>query len=99
MTKILGIKFGGHDTAAALLIDGKIVAACAQERYTRDKHSRNFPKEAVNECLKIGNITIDDIDEIAFVNDIDRFIREMYLQYISFEDPQGAGSSTMLLYI
>ena len=53
MKKILGIKFGGHDTAAALLIDGKIVAACAQERYTRDKHSRNFPKEAVNDCLKI----------------------------------------------
>ena len=80
MTKILGIKFGGHDTAAALLIDGKIVAACAQERYTRDKHSRNFPKEAVNDCLKIGNITIKDIDEIAFVNDIDKFIREMYLR-------------------
>jgi carbamoyltransferase len=80
MSKILGIKYGGHDTSAALLIDGKIVAACAQERYSRDKHSRKFPKEAVNDCLKIGKIKIDDIDEIAFVNDVNKFIREIYLR-------------------
>ena len=42
MVKILGIKYGGHDTSASLLINGKIVAACAQERYTKDKHSRQF---------------------------------------------------------
>ena len=58
MTKILGIKYGGHDTSAALLINGKIVAACAQERYSRDKHSRRFPLEAIQDCLKISNLKI-----------------------------------------
>jgi len=80
MTKILGIKYGGHDTSAALLVDGKIVAACAQERYSGDKHSRKFPKDAINDCLKIGKINIDDLDEIAFVNDVNKFIREIYLR-------------------
>ena len=68
--KILGIKYGGHDTSAALMIDGELIAACAQERYTHDKHSRLFPKDAALDCLHIGGITIDEIDEIAFVNDI-----------------------------
>lgn len=78
--KILGIKYGGHDTSAALMIDGKLIAACAQERYTKDKHSRKFPLEAINDCLKIGNININDIDEIAYVNDIKTFLKEIYLK-------------------
>ena len=80
MKYILGIKYEGHDTAAALLVDGKLVAACAQERYTHDKHSRLFPKEAVNDCLNIGGIKIDQVDEIAFVNDLKLIIRDTYLK-------------------
>ena len=80
MTKILGIKYGGHDTSAALMKNGNIVAACAQERFTLDKHSRKFPVDAVNECLKIGKLKIKDIDEIAFVNDLKSYIREIYLK-------------------
>ena len=80
MKNILGIKFGGHDTSAALLIGGKLVAACAQERYTRDKHSRLFPKEAVLDCLAIAGIKIDQVDEIAFVDDLKLHIRNIYLK-------------------
>ena len=80
MTKILGIKYGGHDTSAALMINGNIIAACAQERFSLDKHSRKFPKDAINECLKIGKIKIKDLDEIAFVNDLKSYIREIYLK-------------------
>lgn len=80
MKNILGIKYGGHDTSAALLVDGKLVAACAQERYTRDKHSRLFPKEAAMDCLSIAGITIDQVDEIAFVDDLKSRIRETYLK-------------------
>ena len=69
-----------HDTSAALMIDGKLIAACAQERYTKDKHSRKFPIEAINDCLKIGKISIDDIDEIAYVNDIKTFLKEIYIK-------------------
>lgn len=80
MKYILGIKFGGHDTSAVLLVDGKLVAACTQERYTRDKHSRLFPKEAAQDCLAIGGITIDQVEEIAFVNDLRLLIRDTYLK-------------------
>ncbi len=80
MKYILGIKYGGHDTSAALLVNGKLVAACSQERYTRDKHSRLFPKEAALDCLKIGKINIDQINQIAFVNDVKSQIREIYLK-------------------
>lgn len=80
MKNILGIKFGGHDTSASLLIGGKLVAACAQERYTRDKHSRLFPKEAALDCLAIAGIKIDQVDEIAFVDDLKSQIRNSYLK-------------------
>jgi len=78
--KILGIKYGGHDTSAALMIDGKLIAACAQERFTKDKHSRKFPIEAINDCLRIGKISINDVDEIAYVNDIKTFLKEIYIK-------------------
>ena len=78
--KFIGINFGGHDTSASLLIDDKIVAACEQERFDLQKHSRSFPIDAINECLKIGNISIDDIDEISFGSDIYDLIREVYLK-------------------
>ncbi len=80
MTNILGIKYGGHDTAAALVIDGELIAACAQERYTLDKHSRRFPLEAAMDCLRMGNIAMDDVHEIAYVNDLNDKIREVYLR-------------------
>jgi carbamoyltransferase len=78
--KILSLVFGGHDTAAAVMIDGKLVAACAQERMTGDKHSRAFPVEAMNETLRLADVALADIDELAFVNDTKYYIREMYLR-------------------
>jgi len=83
MTKppvILGVQFGGHDTAAALMVDGLLVAACEQERYTRDKHSRLFPNEAISDCLKISGVTINDVSEIALTDDHVHYVREMYLK-------------------
>ncbi|MEM7155546.1 MAG: carbamoyltransferase C-terminal domain-containing protein [Myxococcota bacterium] len=63
---ILGISHGGWDTAAALMMDGRIVAVCEQERYTGEKHTRAFPTEAVMDCLRMAGITLSDIDEVAF---------------------------------
>jgi carbamoyltransferase len=80
LTKILGIKYGGHDTSAAVMINGKIIAACAQERFSLDKHSRKFPIDAIKECLKIAKLKIKDLDEVAFVNDLKSYIREIYLK-------------------
>jgi carbamoyltransferase len=55
----------GHDSAAALVIDGEIIAAAAEERFNRLKHSGAFPINAINYCLKQGGIALDEIDEIA----------------------------------
>lgn len=63
---ILGISCYYHDASAALLKDGFIVAAAAEERFTRKKHDTSFPINAVNYCLKSQNITINNIDYIGF---------------------------------
>lgn len=66
--KILGLSGTvGHDPAAALLIDGKLVAAAEEERFTRDKHAKNhFPYEATKFCLEYAGIKPSDIDAVAF---------------------------------
>ena len=48
---VLGINFGGHDTSAALGINGEIIAACEQERYDKVKHSKKFPIDAIKDCF------------------------------------------------
>jgi len=55
----------GHDAAAALVIDGKLVAASEQERFCRKKHTGEFPIDAIHHCLSAAGIQIEDIDEIA----------------------------------
>lgn len=64
--KILGISAYYHDSAAALLCDGKIVAAAQQERFSRKKHDAEFPAEAISYCLDYGNVRLKDIDKIVF---------------------------------
>ena len=77
---ILGINFGGHDTSAALGINGEIVSACEQERYDKTKHSKNFPIDAIKDCLKIAKIKIGDVDEIALNNNFYEMIKHIYLK-------------------
>ena len=63
---ILGISCFYHDAAAALLVDGDLVAAAEEERFTRKKHDSSFPKHAINFCLKFANITAADLDYVVF---------------------------------
>ena len=62
---ILGIGGYSHDSAAALVCDGRLVAAVAEERLTRVKHQGGIPKNAVAYCLKTAGLTPDDIDHIG----------------------------------
>ncbi len=64
--KILGISAYYHDSAAALLCDGEIVAAAQEERFTRKKHDPGFPAEAVKFCLDAAGCGVGDLDAIAF---------------------------------
>lgn len=64
--RILGISAFYHDSAAALLIDGKPIAAAQEERFTRKKHDPSFPENAIRYCLQEGGLTLDDLDHITF---------------------------------
>ena len=63
---VLGINYGGHDTSAALMCDGELVAACEQERYTGDKHSRRFPIEAIQDCYKQSGLLPEQLTKLAY---------------------------------
>jgi carbamoyltransferase len=65
-SSVLGISAYYHDSAACLLVDGRIAAAAQEERFTRIKHDERFPSHAVAYCLKEGGLTIDEIDAIGF---------------------------------
>ena len=80
MKNILSLNPIGHDTSAALMMSSEVVAACEQERYSGDKHSRLFPIDAVKDCLKIGNININQIDVICVPWLPELMIREFYLR-------------------
>lgn len=65
-TRILGLSAYYHDSAAALIEDGRIVAAAQEERFTRKKHDASFPEQAVRYCLREAGIGEADLDHVAF---------------------------------
>src|SRR5687767_9043992 len=91
MTAILGVSAFYHDSAAALLIDGKIVAAAQEERFTRKKHDYNFPTEAIAYCLREAGVSPEKLDYVGFYDKpflkFERLL-ETYLAYA----PQGFAS-------
>src|SRR6266404_3679534 len=95
-TAILGISAFYHDSAAALVVDGDIVAAAQEERFTRKKHDPSFPANAVAYCLKEGGINPEDLSYIAFYDKplakFDRLL-ETYLAYA----PAGLRSFRMAM--
>ncbi|MCI5055015.1 MAG: carbamoyltransferase [Flavobacteriales bacterium] len=64
--KILGISAFYHDSAAAIFVDGEILAAAQEERFTRKKHDQSFPKNAIAYCLDQSGLSLDELDAIAF---------------------------------
>ena len=84
MTAILGVSAFYHDSAAALVVDGKIVAAAQEERFTRKKHDDGFPVRAVEYCLREAGLRAEDLDFVGFYDKpfqkFDRLL-ETYLAY------------------
>ena len=66
MTAILGISAFYHDSAAAIIIDGKIEAAAQEERFTRKKHDSSYPYHAIEFVLKYAKLKLSEIDYIVF---------------------------------
>ena len=66
MTSLLGISAFYHDSAASIIIDGKIIAAAQEERFTRIKHDSNFPILSIEDCVREAGITFENLDSIVF---------------------------------
>ena len=64
--RVLGISAFYHDSAAALVVDGRIVAAAQEERFTRKKHDASFPRNAIAYCIEEAKVQFDDLDHLVF---------------------------------
>ena len=66
MTSILGISAFYHDSAAALIVDGEIISAAQEERFSRKKHDPSYPVNAIKFVLSEAKIKLSDVDHIVF---------------------------------
>lgn len=87
-SKILGISAFYHDSAAALTIGGEIVAAAQEERFTRNKHTPDFPVNAIKFCLEEAGLTIDELDAVVFYDKPLLKFERLLQTYYSFA-PRG----------
>ena len=88
MKSILGISAFYHDSAATILIDGKIVAAAQEERFTRKKHDSAYPFNAVNFVLKYSNLKLSEVDKIIFFEKPFLKFERLLETYVAFA-PKG----------
>ena len=93
MKSILGISAFYHDSAATILIDGKIIAAAQEERFTRIKHDFNYPENAINFVLKYSGLKLSEIDKIVFFEKPFLKFERLLETYVGFA-PKGFKSFT-----
>ena len=100
MSSILGISAFYHDSAACILINGEIVAAAQEERFTRKKHDAGYPKNAINFVLKYANLKLSEVDQIVFFEKPFLKFERLLETYVAFA-PKGfvSFSKAMPLWI
>ena len=94
--RIIGISAFYHDSAAALVVDGQVVAAAQEERFTRKKHDARFPQHALAYCLSEGGLGLDQIDLIAFYDKPFLKFERLLETYLAFA-PRGFESFKMAI--
>ena len=98
MTRILGISAFYHDSAAALVVDGKIIAAAQEERFSRKKHDAGYPFHAVKYILSEANLQLNDIDHIVFFEKPFLKFERLLETYLAFA-PRGFKSFSLSMPI
>ena len=98
MTSILGISAFYHDSAAALVVDGKIIAAAQEERFSRKKHDSNYPAKAIEYVLSEGELNLSEIDHIVFFEKPFLKFERLLETYLAFA-PLGFKSFSMSMPI
>jgi len=94
--RILGISAFYHDSAAALVRDGEIIAAAQEERFTRKKHDSRFPSKAVEYCLAEDSVGLSDVDFVAFYDKPFLKFERLLETYVAFA-PRGLRSFAMAM--
>src|ERR1039458_4476095 len=94
--RILGISAFYHDSAAALVEDGEVLAAVQEERFTRRKHDSGFPRHAVEYCVTGQSLTLDDVDYVVFYDKPFLKFERLLETYVAFA-PRGFQSFRMVM--
>jgi carbamoyltransferase len=94
VTSVLGISAFYHDSAAAIIVDGEIIAAAQEERFTRKKHDESYPKNAINYVLKEANLKLSEVDHIVFYEKPFLKFERLLETYVGFS-PSGFKSFSM----
>ncbi len=96
--RILGISAFYHDSAAALIVDGEIIAAAQEERFTRKKHDPGFPRNAIEYCLFEAGCPLHEIDQVVFYEKPFLKFERLLETYLAFA-PRGLQSFGMAMPI
>ena len=91
MISILGISAFYHDSAAAIIVDGEIIAASQEERFTRKKHDASYPVKAIEYCLQEAGLFLEEVDYIAFYDKPFLKFERLLETYVAFA-PKGLNS-------
>ena len=94
MTSVLGISAFYHDSAAAIVVDGEIIAAAQEERFTRKKHDAGYPKHAIDYVLKEAGLKLSEVDHVVFYEKPFLKFERLLETYIGFS-PSGFKSFSM----
>jgi carbamoyltransferase len=94
VTSVLGISAFYHDSAAAIVVDGEIIAAAQEERFTRKKHDASYPKNAINYVLKEAGLTLSQVNHVVFYEKPFLKFERLLETYIGFS-PNGFKSFCM----
>ncbi len=94
--RVLGVSAFYHDSAAALVIDGRIVAAAQEERFTRRKNDADFPENAIRYCLETADATLDEVDYVVFYDKPFLKFERLLETYVAFA-PKGFRSFNMAI--
>src|SRR5271167_3988634 len=94
--RILGISAFYHDSAAALVEDGHIIAAAQEERFTRKKQDARYPENAIRYCLEEGALSLDDLDYVVFYEKPFLKFERLLETYLAFA-PRGYSSFRMAI--
>jgi len=96
--RILGVSAFYHDSAAALIDDGRIIGAAQEERFSRKKHDSGFPEQAISYCLEEAGISLSDVDYVTFYDKPFLKFERLLETYLSFA-PKGFSSFKMAMPI